>query len=299
MGKSKNQKFQRFLKVFFTIILVLTIISYGAAYILLNAISVDGGAEGYPTPQNRVNVLVIGVAKGLADTIMLCSLNPDTNQMSVYSIPRDTYFQRKGKGGASNKINSTYGSGGADSVVKSVEKLTGVPVHYYVEVDYEAVRAIVDSLGGLPVEVPQDMDYDDPLDDLHIHFKKGQVVKNGEDIIKLLRYRKNNKGGGYKEGDLGRIKMQQHVVKLGIKRILNWNIVGNFVRLQGPVRKYVKTNMTPAQMMVFAMKAKRVNKENIDIQTVPGTTKTMEGLSFFVVNTKEMNKLLKDVIEDK
>ncbi len=291
-------KYSKVLRVSLIILLIAVVALYGTVYVLLSNISVDGGAEGYPAPGKRINVLVLGVAKGLSDTIMLCSLDTESNSMSVYSIPRDTYYQRKGKGGANNKINSTYGSGGANGVAKSVQDLTGVPIHYYVEVDYKAVEAIVDSLGGLPVEVPQDMDYDDPYDDLHIHFKKGQVVSKGEDIVRILRYRKNNKGGGYKEGDLGRVKMQQHVVSLGIKKVFNWNIVGNMVKLSGPVRKYVKTNMTPKQLVAYAMKVQRVDKSALDIQTIPGTTKNMDNLSFYVVSDKKMKEQLKELRED-
>ncbi|MPN34113.1 Transcriptional regulator LytR [bioreactor metagenome] len=163
-------------------------------------------------------------------------------------------------------------------------------IDYYVQFDYEAVKAIVDGLGGLKVEVPNDMNYDDPADDLHIHFKKGQAVKNGEDIVKLLRWRKNNKGGGYKEGDLGRIKMQQQIVKLGMEKVINGNIVANFLKLQSPITKYVKTSMTPKEMMYFANKAKDINSESIFFHTVPGNPKTMEGLSFFVINKDKLKE---------
>ncbi|MFA7573803.1 MAG: LCP family protein, partial [Lutispora sp.] len=190
------------------------------------------------------------------------------------------------------KVNAAYGAGGADELVKAVTGITNMDIHYYVEFDYEAVKAVVNGLGGIKVEVPNDMNYDDPVDDLHIHFKKGQVVKNGEDIIKLLRWRKNNKGGGYKEGDLGRIKMQQQIVKLGMEKVISGNIVANFLKLQGPISKYVKTSMTPKEMMYFANKAKDVKSENIYFHTVPGNPKTMEGLSFFVI---DKDKLTKDI----
>ena len=123
--------------------------------IISKQISVEDGAEGYPVPEKRVNVVVMGVAQGLADAIMLASFDPDDGAIDVLSIPRDTYIERKGyKASANNKINSSYGRGGADSVVENVASLTGVNVHYYVEVDYEAVEALVDSIGGIKVTVP-------------------------------------------------------------------------------------------------------------------------------------------------
>lgn len=290
-------------KVFFrNIIILIALIAmagYGYFYYFLNSLSVAGGAEGYPVPGKRVNVLVIGVASGLADSIMLASFNPKSKDVQIYSIPRDTYYERKGvSGAAQHKINASYGKGKAEGVVKSVEGLTGVPVHYYVQVDYNAVEKIVDAIGGIRIEVPTNMNYDDPTDDLHIHFEKGQVIKDGDDIVRILRFRKNNRGGGYAEGDLGRIKMQQEVVKLGIEKVIKGNLVLNFMKLQGPIQENVKTNMTPKQMMFYISKASGVNSENITLQTLPGGTKNISGLSFFQVNKSKMNEMLKDLIED-
>lgn len=281
------------------IICIIAAAAYGFIYIFLNSLSVEGGAEGYPVPEKRVNVVVMGVANGLADSIMLCSFDPEDKTVDVYSIPRDTYIPRKGhKTSANNKINSFYGRGGADNLVESVMTLTGIPVHYYVKVDYEAVEAIVDAMGGIKVTVPNDMNYDDPADDLHIHYKKGDVVSKGEDIIKLLRWRKNNKGGGYKDGDLGRVKMQQEIVRLGMEKLLKGNLVMNFLKLQSPIKEYVKTNMTPEQMMYYITKAKGIKKENISLQTIPGRSDTINRLSFYVVNQEDMKEELKKIREE-
>jgi LCP family protein required for cell wall assembly len=291
-------------KVFFRNLIILVLViaasTFGYFYYFLNSLSVAGGAEGYPVPAKRVNVLVLGVANGLADSMMLASFNPGDKDVQIYSIPRDTYYERKGSNGtAQHKINASYGKGKAEGVVKSVQGLTGVPIHYYVQIDYEAVESIVNAVGGIKVEVPQNMNYDDPADDLHIHFEKGQVIKDGDDIVRILRYRKNNKGGGYAEGDLGRIKMQQEVVKLGIEKVIKGNLVLNFMKLQGPIQDNVKTNMTPKQMMFYVSKASSVNSENINLQTLPGTTKNISGLSFFVVNKEKMQDMLQDLLSDK
>jgi polyisoprenyl-teichoic acid--peptidoglycan teichoic acid transferase len=289
----------RIIRAIVIVVCLIAAAGYGFTYYFLNSISVKGGAEGYPIPERRVNVAVMGVANGLADSIMLCSFDPKDGALDVVSIPRDTYGERKGhKTSANNKINSFYGRGGADNVVESVSALTGIPVHYYVKVDYKAVKAIVDAIGGIRVTVPMDMNYDDPVDGLHIHFEKGQEVSKGEDIIRLLRYRKNNKGGGYKEGDLGRVKMQQEIVKLGVEKVLKGNVVANFLKLQGPITEYVETNMSPKQMMFYITKAQKVKKENISFQTIPGRADLINHLSFYVVNKEKMDELLKPIIEE-
>jgi len=297
-GEGKLNRKGKIISVVIILFCLIATIAYGLIYRFLNSISIEGGAEGYPVPEKRVNVVAMGVANGLADSIMLLSFDPEDGALDIFSIPRDTYVERKGhKISANNKINSSYGRGGADSVAKSVEKLTGLDVHYYVKVDYKAVKAIVDAIGGIKTVVPMDMDYDDPVDGLHIHFKKGQAVSSGEDIIKLLRYRKNNKGGGYKDGDLGRVKMQQEIVRLGIEKLLNGNIVTNFLKLRKPIEENVETNMSPKQMMAYITKAQKLKKENINLRTIPGKADMINGLSFFVVNEKEMNELFEQIRE--
>lgn len=282
------------------LILLITTAAYGYFYYFLNSLRVAGGAEDYPVPGKRVNILVIGVANGLADSIMLASFNPGNKDVQIYSIPRDTYYERKGSSGTANKkINASFGKGKADGVAKSVEGLTGVPIHYYVQIDYDAVESIVNAIGGIKVQIPQNMNYDDPAGNLNIHYEEGQVVEAGSDIVKVLRWRKNNKGGGYSEGDLGRIKMQQEVVKLGIQKVIKGNLVFNFMKLQGPIQENVKTNMTPKQMMFYITKASSVKSENIIQQTLPGTTKNINKLSFYVVDKEKMQVMLKDLIEDK
>ena len=281
----------KFLIIFITSFLAGILILYGLFYAFLNRMTVKQENGELPIPTERVNVLVIGVANGLSDTIMFTSFDMKDDKVDLISIPRDTYYPRKGyKNAAQKKINAVYGSKGAKGSVAAVEDLLNTDIHYYVEFDYEAVKAVVDAIGGIKVEVPYNMDYDDPVDNLHIHFKKGQIVKNGDEIIKLLRWRKNNKGGGYKNGDLGRIEMQQHIVKLGIEKLLKGNIVASFIKLQKPLTKYIKTDMTPNNMMYFAGKVKDVKTQNISFHTTPGNTKNMEGLSFFVINKDKLKK---------
>ena len=114
----------------------------------------------------------------------------------------------------------------------------------------------------------------------------------------MLRWRKNNKGGGYKDGDLGRIKMQQQIVKLGIEKLLQGNIVTNFIKLQGPIKEYVRTDMSFKEMMYFVKKAKSIDSENIYFLTTPGKAKNMEGLSFFVIDDDKLKEEIEKINED-
>ncbi len=284
---------KKFIKIFAVSFIIGVIFIFGILYKFLDSISVNDMDATMEMPKDRVNILALGIANGLSDTIIYGSFNLKENNVDLISIPRDTYFPRQGfKGAAHKKINAAYGSKGAESSVDAVETLLNTDIHYYFIFDYNAVISVVDAIGGLKIEVPQNMDYDDPVDKLHIHFKKGQIVEKGEDVLKVIRWRKNNKGGGYKNGDLGRIEMQQKVVKAGIGKLFEGNLISNFIKIQEPIKENVKTNMTPSQIMYIAKKSKGLKEENIVFHTLPGNTKTMEGLSFFVADKDKLQTLM-------
>lgn len=242
---------------------------------------------------NKINILVIGESGGLSDTLLLCNYDIKTNNVNLLSIPRDTYYPRQGYNHpAQKKINAAFGSSGAKGSVKSVEGLTGLAIDYYVTINYKAVERIVDALGGIEFKIPYNMNYDDPADNLHIHFEKNKVVEKGSDIVKVIRWRKNNNGnGGYTEGDMGRINTQHEIIKLGIEKILGGNIALNIIKLQKPIMDNVKTDMPPDKIIYYLSTLSNVKEENITVQTLPGVAKNMEGLSFFVADEKKMTEI--------
>ena len=93
--------------------------------------------------------------------------------------------------------------------------LLGMPIHYYAMVDYDGVSTIVDSMGGIPMDIPFRMRYNDPYDKppLHIDIPEGQQILDGEHAVQFLRYRH-----GYPEGDIGRVKAQQAFMKAAFKQ---------------------------------------------------------------------------------
>ena len=237
-----------------------------------------------PAPDERVNILVMGIAANMSDTIMVVSYYPKVGGIDIISIPRDTYVKRVSDfDSAYNKINANYGQGGAANVLKVVKEYTKLDLNYYVEINYDAVKDIIDAIGGLKITVENTMNYDDNADDLHIHFKKGQIVTKGSDIIKVLRWRKNNRNaGGYNEGDIGRIKFQQSVVKQGIEKIISGNPISTLIKIKKPLEEHVRTNMSADDIMYYVGLASKIKKEKITMQTIPGIGTMVGNLSFFV-----------------
>ncbi|HVI42049.1 MAG TPA: LCP family protein, partial [Anaerovoracaceae bacterium] len=103
--------------------------------------------------KNRVNILLMGINDGMTDTLMLGSYDLDTKHVDVISIPRDTYYPREGADSpAEKKINCIYNVHKAVGTAEAVSDiLMGMPINYYVVVDYDVIRKVVDSMGGVPM----------------------------------------------------------------------------------------------------------------------------------------------------
>ena len=138
---------------------------------------------------NRINVLLLGTDDGdsedfgkdtpkRTDAMLLVSFDPENSQVSVLSLPRDTRVTIPGRRGH-DKINAAYAYGGVNLAKRTVANLLQVPVNHYMQVDWQGFIKVVDMLGGVDLDVEQDMDYEDPYADLKIHLKKGKQHLNG------------------------------------------------------------------------------------------------------------------------
>lgn len=242
----------------------------------------------------RTNILLLGMEGPRTDTIIFASFDPESKKLDLLSIPRDTYYERKGHPSADKKkINAVYGDEGAKGTMAAVSNvLQGVPIDYYVKVTYQGVERIVDSLGGVKVNIPMDMDYDDIYDHppLHIHLQKGTQVLNGKKAVQFLRFRKNNDGGGYPDGDLGRMKAQQQFVKAALEKVFSFRlpVVAN------TVFKYVKTDMPLTDIVIMAKDAVGMSKDHVTTYSLPGKA-VYNGVSYFLYDKDETKKLMTEI----
>lgn len=219
----------------------------------------------------RVNVLLMGINGNMTDTLMLASFDRASKKLDVISIPRDTYYHRNGYDSlAENKINAAYMGDPVNTAYAVSDVLLGMPINYYAVIEYDGVENIIEAMGGIPVNIPFDMDYEDPYDDppLKIHFKEGPTVLNGADAIKYLRYRKDNKPGfdGYLEGDIGRVKAQQEFVKSAVKQCLTFNLP----KITKTVFENVNSNITLGTAVSLATKAIGMDASNMTTYMLPG-----------------------------
>jgi LCP family protein required for cell wall assembly len=243
----------------------------------------------------RINVMLIGLEGTRSDTIMLASYDRESKKADIISIPRDTYFPREGYSKYSDfqKINAIFGSEdeGYAALASAIEKITGIHIDKYMSVDYDGVRAAVDAIGGVEIDVPFHMKYTDPYDKppLYIDIPKGKQIIYGDKAMEFLRFRKGDPGyPGYAEGDVGRIETQQQFVKSAIKKSLSLKLPS----VINAVYPYVETNFTLTDLLSLAKDAIGFSTENLSTRILPGKAAYMGNLSFYIPDGQEITKMV-------
>ena len=236
---------------------------------------------------DNFNFLVLGVDENnRADTIMLLSF--EDGNVTGTSIPRDTAFiskelDRKVK--LSEILNSENGN---QKVIDAVRDTLSVPITYYAKVNLSAVKEIVDSVGGIEIDVPMDMEYDDPHKNLHIKLKQGRHTLNGDAVCGLLQFRRSNNGTGYSQGDMTRIEVGQQVISEFIKQKLNKEFIDKSPDIFKILADNMETNY-PISNLINDIKLLEKMKSNIEFRTINGTLTTDEtGIVFYDINNGEV-----------
>ena len=249
-----------------------------------------------------VNILLLGVDEGgmRSDTIMLANINGRTGKVNILSIPRDT---RIPMGRGYQKINSAVGVGAQEVKrgnlqepeelsVKKVKELTGLPIHYFMSVDFDGFKEVIDALDGVDFEIPFHMKYDDPVQNLHIDLKPGMQHLDGEAAHDFVRFRQGNPGyKGYAMGDLGRIEAQQAFVKALVEQKVNAKYLLKAGELFEVVKKYVRTNYTAKDLIMHLGTISKIDSENVQMIQLPGYPQTISNISYYICSDSKMREL--------
>ena len=211
---------------------------------------------------------------GNTDTMLLASYDVTNQKATVMSIPRDTMVNIPYD---VKKINGVYNYGGGGEagiqyLYKEISQLVGFEPDYQVVVEWEAVGQIVDAMDGVWFDVPRNMNYDDPLQNLHIHQEKGYRLLSGEDAMEVLRYRRDNdKRYGYPEGDVGRIKTQQAFLSAMVEQLLKVENVPKIRQFIQVFQDNVETDLTFQNILWFAQSAYLggLRTEDVEFVTMP------------------------------
>lgn len=227
----------------------------------------------YIRKEDFYTILVSGVddGNGGSDTNILVAVDAANHYIYGVSIPRDTKAYFNGK---NHKINAAYNAGGMELLSDVVSDQLGIPVDYTVLVDLKGFEALVDAIDGVDFYVPVNMDYDDPYQDLSIHFSKGMQHLSGAEALKVVRFRHNNDGTGYGSEDIGRMQTQQDFLKTVARQTLtisNLDKVSDFVKI---FQKYVETDLSLGNLAWLGKEAIAIGADNIDFSTLPNDWKS-------------------------
>ena len=242
------------------------------------------GGDGERKSADYWTVLILGRdtgGGGNTDTMLLASYDVTNQKATVMSIPRDTMVNVPWDIKRINSVYNRYGGGerGIQHLYKEISQLVGFEPDFQVVVEWDAVGEIVDAIGGVYFDVPQDMNYDDPYQDLHIHQTAGYRLLSGDDAMQVLRYRHDNRKNGitrgYPDGDLGRIKTQQAFLKAMVDQLLrpkNMTKVGPLIEA---FNKNVETDMSFQNILWFGQQAVMggLKTEDVNFVTMPNSAK--------------------------
>lgn len=302
--KEKKRKGGKGKKIFLTILLILLILAGIFAYKVYKN---GGGLKGMLATtlghnEETVNklpkmyCLILGKSQNLTDTLILASYDPKTQEAAMLSIPRDTFIgESKSNATAWDKINALYQIS-PEKVLENVSKITGIDVKYYVMVDTEALKVLVDKIGGVTFNVPIDMNYDDNKQGLHIHLDAGEQKLDGDKAEQVVRFRHNNNGTTYPESygieDIGRMKTQRAFLTALAKQTLipaNITKIPQFIDI---AKNYVETNLDFDTIKDYVPYAVNFNMDNLKTDKLPGVAEVANGVWIYSVYEEEA----KDVV---
>ena len=221
---------------------------------------------------------------GNTDTMILATYDTRAKNLNAMSLPRDTMTNVSWNNKKLNTVYNYYKGKDKETQVEKgmtalkvhVAKLTGILPDFYVMVDWDAVGELVDAIGGVTFDVPYDMHYDDPYQDLHIHQDKGVRKLTGEDAMQVIRWRKNNgKYGKLQIGDSGRMKVQQDFLMAMARECLQLKHLMNATEFARIFTENVNTDLTVGNLVWLAQQAIGMDAEqDVHFHTMPYTPYT-------------------------
>ncbi|WP_369901069.1 LCP family protein [Bacillus manliponensis] len=246
---------------------------------------------------DNISVLIMGVDESemrskdygeavRTDALLLATINKDDKSVKLVSIPRDSrvYIQSRNKQEKLDKINHAHAYNGVDGTIDAVENFLDVPVDYYVKFNFESFIKIVDSLGGIEVDVPVEITEQNSKDQADaIHLEKGLQQLNGEEALALARTR-------HIDSDFMRGQRQQLVLEAIAEKALSVGSINKLGDLLEAVDKDIKTNLTFDDMMAIAtnMMDTKLNIENMQIE---GTDEYIDGTYYYIPDKRNVEEL--------
>ncbi|ABO68605.1 Membrane-bound protein [Geobacillus thermodenitrificans NG80-2] len=236
-----------------------------------------------------ISILLMGVDerkgdKGRADTLIVLTVNPNKQSIEMVSVPRDTRTEIIGKG-MQDKINHSYAFGGVEMTMATVEHFLDIPIDYYIKVNMESFRDIVDAVGGVTVNNPFAFTYEGT------HFPKGEITLNGEEALKYSRMRYDDP-----RGDFGRQDRQKQIIQAIIEKGASFSSLTNYSDVLAAIGKNIKTNLTFEDMKEIQANYKDARKQIKQLHITGQGTK-INGIYYLLVPDSERTAISNELKE--
>ncbi len=283
----KMAKLKIFLIILSSFLAVIAGISYRLTdFILPEAEDIKKNVQ-YDIATGAINILLVGEDSNdgshRADSIAVIRINVDENMgeknVKVLSLPRDTRVEIPGKGW--QKINHAYAYGEVDLLRKTTINYLGMPLNYYIVIDYASFPKIIDLIGGVDITVEKHLRYTDHAAGLVIDIPKGTQHMNGDTALKYVRFRNDALG------DIGRVKRQQRFILAVLSKIKSPSMVARYPKLVGEGMKMVKTDLNLSQALQLASYIQQLSVTgDLQFATLPGYPSYINGISYWVGDLK-------------
>lgn len=239
------------------------------------------------TEKEPFSVLMLGVDersgdKGRSDTIIVITVNPNDQSMKMLSIPRDTRTEIVGKG-IDDKINHAYAFGNEEMAMATVENFLDIPIDYYIKVNMEGFKDIVDAVGGITVNSSL------AFAQGNSSFTEGTNTLNGDEALSYVRMRKEDPNG-----DFGRQDRQRQVIQGVIKKGMSLNTLTNYDDILDALGKNVRTNLSFNEMRDIQKNYKNAVGK-IDQLTISGNGQRINDVWYLIVSNEEQLKVQEEL----
>jgi LCP family protein required for cell wall assembly len=234
--------------------------------------------SGYHALVNRLD--------GLTDTMLLVRFNPQTHQVVVLSLPRDTRTWVDGAG--LTKLNEANLLGGPALTARATsELLGGVGIDRYIRINVQGVEKLIDALGGVTVYVPQDMKYQDDSQHLYINLKKGEQHLNGNQAMQFLRFR-------YDEyGDIGRVQRQQMLMRELMEQALKPATLPRLPQILSVIQSNLDTNLSVEELVALIGFAAQTDRPNAQMLMLPGGFDNETGAGYWLPSHSDIDVMVR------
>jgi LCP family protein required for cell wall assembly len=271
------------------------------------------------TSNEPINFLVlIKEASGLnTDTIIIANYNPISKKISLLTVPRDT----KPSASASYKINAYYSIGfnkyekskglsktdvkhkAAEYSAQAISNITNIPIDYYIYLEIDIIKEIVDKLGGVYFDIPADLKYTDPTQDLYINLKKGYQLLDGDKTEQFLRFRKSNSRASsewrkyYDGSDLKRTEMQIKFVNELIQQKVNLLQLPKLIPIINYAFENVITNISLSDTLSLVSAFTESSKPSMNTFKLHGVDKRISDTDYFIYINKIEDTKTREVFD--